>query len=358
MARFVDLVSRLGLGWGVRLFRALANRRRLPLWIGGAGTLLFSVGIPIASGDHGAATVAFWGVDRTRDRVLGLDARFQTRRRIDVSAPRFVVARRGGGGWIATDPRSPFVTPRLLRFDADARVDRRLEVGPVRALEADRRGGALLIVGEEGEEAVVRVSGEGEPVDRLAVPGARCLAVAGSRALVGRKEAGVLLLTLRPRLAVREWGLAGRDVRRVRAAERRGDWWVLEGGEEARVHRLDFALERRWSRTLEVPAGDPGRGYHGGSGAEIVAVPHREAVWWIGPGGERAGRLGARGVLEQETFDLPRFGTAGGVGEGGGGVVWACGGALLRFDGDGTCRRTQGGFGYLTDLDAVPQPLP
>jgi hypothetical protein len=292
----------------------------------------------------GSRAAGIWATDRIQGRLIGLDASLRPRVSIPVDSPRFVAARRGGGAWVATDPRTGTGEGEILLFDGEGSPRRRRSVGRVKALACLEGGDAVVIAEDlvgtppgEGADLLVRLSPEGGVRKLLRLEGATCIAVAASQVLVGRRGGGVMLLTLSPSPALLRWGLGDRDI--VQVAAGREGWWALEAGEEVQVHRLDATLHREWSRST------------GWERAVLAVAPGHDSAWVVEAAGGEARRLGAEGDREEEVFDLPRLAIAAASADVSGAVTLASGGALLRLEANGRLLLTRGGFGSLSDLD-------
>lgn len=261
---------------------------------------------------------------------MGLDRDLLVVRRIGLRAPVALAPRAGGGLWVASAGDGRRDGPhRLLSLDALGRPAADLPSPPVRGLLGLADGGAVVLAGPGGQ--ITRLDASGLPAARSVVPGAAAIAYGDGRVLVACRGGAL-------------WELDGSSLRRLRvghwpgaepqaaASRPRGGWWVLDGARR-RLALLDRGLAV--TSVARVDAEEPRLAAAGGP---------LGGIWVVDGAGPRALRFGPDGRRRLACrVPVTALETAWPDGDG---LVAPAVGALVRLDGNGRPRPSQGGFAY------------
>lgn len=280
-----------------------------------------------------------WVADRDGDRVTLLDGALLPLSTSALRSPRFLAAG-VEGAWVAHaaggDARE---ANRLLRLTACGRVAAVARfASPVLDLAADGSGGAFLLEDRPAGVRVWRLDVDANRRAVLDVAGARRLAGAGERVLVGSAHGEVVLVDAGRRPAVLARRRVGTHI--VDVAVRRGGFWALDASFGGRLLRLGEDLAVLGASASGCAAAELG----GADGAWLGA--------WLGATGwpqllgfDRSGAL----VRQSVPRGLRTGITA--LDAGARALVLANPGAVWLCDPESAAaRRTQGGFDGIVAL--------
>ncbi len=286
--------------------------------------------------------VAVWVADRDGHEVAGLDQDLFVALRVPVRYPIDVESRADGGLWLVSAPEGNPLTPhRLGRLDRSGCLRAEASLGTFLDL-ATLDGGDALVVDRDGSgrTRLRRVDADGGATQIAPTTGARCVAGADGRVLVGTDNGWLLLFDLaQPQLGAVQRRWCGGTVSDV-AVGPSGGWWILTTGGPGggRVLRTDAELRAVW----EAPSGL--------QAVRLAPVPDDERVWLVDTRGPRARLLGARGRVDVPAAALAHAGLERAAATPDGGLVLVSPGAVLRLDARGARQPGQGGFAFLVDV--------
>ena len=291
-----------------------------------------------------ARPAVFLALDRGAERLLALDPELCVVATVRIPSPRRIAPCTDGGAWVAFSHTRRAVEPdRLVRLDAGLAPGIALAFGPLCDL-FPLESGALLALERTGDGAgsVWRIEGaECRPLQEL--PGARCVAGAGGRFLIGCSGGELVLAEDVEPGVVLAWRRLSGELVDVAPGPELGSWWALAAGQESELVLLERGLEMRWAICP------------GFSAERLAPVEGEERVWLADPACSVVRRYGPGGVLEVEHSDLGPHAASAALVAWDGGVLLASPGALLELESGDSSRlaRTQGGFSDLSDLGAV-----
>ena len=307
--------------------------------LAGALTLL-ALGTPPVP----ARAAAFLVLDRGGDRVLALDQELCVVDAVRVPSPRRIAPCADGGAWVAFTRSSQAVEPdRLLRLDSELAPLRELAFGPLCDL-FPLESGALLALerSPDGAGIVWRIE-DGECRRLQELPGARCVAGAEGRCLIGCSGGELVLAEDVEPGVVLAWRRLSAGLVDLAPGPEAGSWWALAAGRETELMLLERGLETRWASSLGFTA------------ERLAPVEGEERVWLADALRSEVRRYGPGGLQEIELSDLGPHAAGAALVAWEGGVLLASPGALLELESGESSRpaRTQGGFSDLSDLGTV-----
>lgn len=319
--------------------KLLGSRAALSLGALGLGTLgalvpaLLGPGaVPQASPSPSRHAPYLWACDRDAGLVLHLDRDLFVVAERRLPRPVRVAPTTDGGAWVACALEGrPNGAHRLVHLDRELRAEAQLELGTLLGLVAKESGEALVLEApQEGAERVLEVGPEGNSRVLFECPGARALAVSGSRIAVGDRLGRLEL-----------WGPRGeRSSVQLPAglgplAPAHEGWWVV-AQDGTRLVRLTHAGSLVAATEL-----DP-------SELRLAPCPS-DGLWSSGAGVlERRGPDGER--ISRLEVPNPALGSGPILALESGQVLIAGPGALLELGPGGRPRVGQGGFSGLVDL--------
>lgn len=338
-----------GSGNGTGAFSARGRALGLVLASVGLGALVSAGWSELSSAaPRRAARVACWATDRDAGALVALDRDLLELRRVGLDRPVELGLRSDRGLWVASaGPGGPVGPHELRRLTGEGVREQELAIGALLDLEVVDGQDALLVELASGPgRRVLRVPSAGLAVEVERSPDAFCAAGRRAELLIGG-ESGSLRLYREPSpvpVAQRDFGGVVSD---LAPGPDDGSWFVLDshGGPNARrLALLERDLSSRWERAAGIAA------------LHLVPVPGAERVWLSDPSGAVARRFGPGGALELSYVPLALVGADRGAARPDGSVVFAAPGALLELDSSGQPRPGQGGFDFLSDVEALPRP--
>lgn len=284
--------------------------------------------------------VTTWLADRDGDRVFGLDADHLLRTRQTLRRPLRVEARRDGGVWVVHAHGRKDEPHALTRLDEWGVPAATVALEEVRDLASWRGREALVLEhGRGGMDRVLRISGSGRT--RTLFEGSELSAIAaeGDRVYIANRAGVVRALDLLSEdIVLTQAPCGGRPVLALEVVP--SAIWLLSGGEETTLTRLDTALRARSSTRVQLTA-------------ETLIAARDGSVWVPDRTRPTLGRFHGSGLFDRQVRS-ELVGLGRGI-SGPDGEVWVVApGALLIWDAQGEPRPGQGGFEFLVDVSRVP----
>jgi hypothetical protein len=225
-----------------------------------------------------------------------------------------------------------------MRLRPDGGLARAADLGLVSDLAVIDGGELLVVDALAGVRRVALFDADGRLIAERPVQAASCVATRPGRVLVGTSD-GQLFSTDAGLSVQRRRALAAAILDVEPAAD---GWFVLEDTALGRLLRLDDDLAVHWSVALDR------RSDH------LCVVQGASAVWAVGTG---ARLFGDDGAAQAQPAEFPMRTVQASVAWRNGGLLAVAPGAVLHLDRHGRLAPGQGGFDFLVDLSAVPEPI-